>query len=186
MSRIGKRPVIITDGVLCNLEGKRLVFQGPKGQLSIEIPSMITVNFQEGRLFVEPQGKSKEVKSLWGYFRSALSNAVLGVSQGFERFLELSGVGYRAKMENGSLTITVGFSHPVKISPPVGITLAVEGDTKIKISGMDKQKVGELAAKIRAIRPPEPYKGKGIKYQGEIIRKKAGKAGKVGAAFGAK
>ncbi len=186
MSRIGKRPVTITEGVSCSLDGSKLSFQGQKGKLAIEIPPTIKVDIKEGKLFVVPQGKSKPIRSLWGYYRSTVSNAVLGVSAGFERVLELSGVGYRAKIENGGLSITVGFSHPVKVSPPAGIAFAVDGDTKIKVSGMDKQKVGEIAAKVRAIRPPEPYKGKGIKYQGEVIRKKAGKAGKVGAAFGAK
>lgn len=186
MSRLGKKPVKVIEGVSCLVKNGNISFQGPKGELTLSVPSTIAVSIEADKLSFSPRQNSKRVRSLWGYYRSAASNAVIGVSGGFERVLELSGVGYRAKKEGETLVVTVGFSHPVKIVPPPGITFAVEGDTKIKVSGVDKQKVGEIAAKIRSVRPPEPYKGKGIKYQNEVIRKKAGKAGKVGTAFGAK
>lgn len=184
MSKIGRKAIIISGSVTIKVDGEKVAVTGPLGTVALSLPSCLGVNLKEGKVWLQPvAGAAAESGSLWGFYHRSLTNALTGVVSGFTRTLELSGVGYRAKKEGEAVILSVGFSHPVKITPPAGVTLSVETDTKIKVSGLDKQKVGEVAAKIRAVKPAEPYKGKGIRYAGEVLRKKAGKAGKVGAAF---
>jgi large subunit ribosomal protein L6 len=183
MSKLAKKPVNILEGVNIVLENNMVKVSGPKGNLSFEIPSGIDVKSAEGRLTVSLKDKdNKELKPALGLTRAMIANMVTGVAKGFEKKLELSGVGYRAQVSGADLNISVGFSHPVKIAAEPGISFAVN-ENVIVISGPDKELVGNMAAKIRAIKPPEPYKGKGIKYFQEIIRRKVGKAAK---ALGAK
>lgn len=188
MSKIGRKAISIPEGAAITPDHGTVSIKGPLGALAVEIPPFLEVTVKEAKIWLKPDGEnlSPSARSLWGYFHRFLGNALLGVTAGFTRTLELQGVGYRAKKEGEAAILNLGFSHPVKITPPPGITLTLEGDTKIKVAGVDKQKVGEVAAKIRSVKPAEPYKSKGIKYSDEVIRKKAGKAGKVGAAFGAK
>lgn len=183
MSKIGGKPVSIKEGVTAKVEGREIKVEGPKGSLSFEIPRGIEVKVEGRKIQASQKQKNfKETRPLFGLTRSMIENMISGVSSGFEKRLELSGVGYRAQITGEDLTIHVGFSQPVKITPEDGIKFEV-ADNIIIISGIDKALVGNTAAKIRAIRPPEPYKGKGIKYLGEHIRRKAGKAAKaVGAA----
>ena len=183
MSKIGRKPVIIKEGVSVEIGNDGITVSGPKGSLSFDIPIGIEAKILDGQVIVSQKNKnSREERALFGLTRSNISNMITGVSTGFEKKLELSGVGYRAQVSGENLTISVGFSHPVNIEPEAGIKFSLV-ENIIVISGIDKTLVGNTAAKIRAIRPPEPYKGKGIKYQGEIIRRKAGKAAKaVGAA----
>jgi large subunit ribosomal protein L6 len=179
MSKIGLKPVQIKEGVTVNMAGQEFKTQGPKGELVFGIPSGIEVKIEDGFVVVSQKQKGfKETRALLGLTRSMIANMVKGVTDGFEKKLELSGVGYRAQVSGEDLTLNIGFSHQVKIKPETGIKFAV-ADNTIVISGIDKALVGNTAAKIRAIRPPEPYKGKGIKYQGEVIRRKAGKAAKA-------
>lgn len=180
MSRIGKMPVPI-EGATVSLDGKLIAVKGPKGELALPIPGGLSVTMEGNHVVVSRKG---EERALHGLFRAQLHNAVVGVTKLWTKELELSGVGFRAAMNGTNLVLTVGFSHPVPIAPPAGITIAVvEG--KIVVSGIDKQLVGEVAAGIRAVKKPEPYKGKGIKYVGERIRRKAGKSAKaVGGAPG--
>ena len=182
MSKIGKVPVQITEGVAVTNEGNVVKVVGPKGTLTFSIPQGIVVTIADGKVIVEKQkGVRGDVDALFGLTRASIANMVKGVSSGFEKKLELSGVGYRAQAGN-DLSLSVGFSHPVKIPKPEGITYSVL-ENVITVSGNDKALVGLWAAKIRSIKPPEPYKGKGISYKGERIRRKAGKAAKaVGAA----
>lgn len=177
MSRIGKRPVTIPGNVKVAVNGRSISVEGPKGKLSREVVPQVTLTLDNGVLTVGRINETQEARSLHGLSRTLVSNMVEGVSNGFTKSLEMVGVGYRANIEGKVLNLTVGFSHPVKITPPEGIEIAVEGVNKIHVKGADKQAVGDVAAEIRAIRPPEPYKGKGIKYQGEVIRRKAGKSG---------
>ncbi|QQG40940.1 MAG: 50S ribosomal protein L6 [Candidatus Levyibacteriota bacterium] len=179
MSKIGKIPVIIKEGVTVSINNGEVVVSGPKGTLVYKIPSSIDVKTEEGRIFVTPQKELQDtVRAVYGLTRAILANMVKGVSEGFQKKLELTGVGYRASVMGKDLSVSVGFSHPVKIAAPEGIQFAVLENT-IVITGIDKVLVGNTAASIRAIRPPEPYKGKGIKYAGEKIRRKAGKAAKA-------
>ena len=179
MSKIAKKPVLLKDGVTVSITSDRVSVNGPKGSLFFPIPNGIEVKEEDGKLVISQKIKN-EVKSnaLFGLTRSMVFNMVNGVSLGFEKKLELSGVGYRAQASGSTLTLSVGYSHPVIIKGEEGITFAVE-DNVITVMGIDKALVGNTAAKIRAIRPPEPYKGKGIKYQGERIRRKTGKAAKA-------
>ena len=179
MSRIGKMPVVIPQGVTVEIEGQLITIKGPKGELSQTIESEIGVSQQDDRLIVEVKQQTKRSAAMWGLYRSLLANMVTGVTQGFTKNLEMAGVGHRAAMQGSKLQLSVGFSHPVVMDPPAGVTYAVTENTKISVSGINKQHVGEAAAKIRAIKPPEPYKGKGIKYADEVIRRKAGKAAKA-------
>jgi large subunit ribosomal protein L6 len=183
MSKIAKKPVIIKAGVTVVLEGKKVKVNGPKGELSFDLPKGIKMEVVEGQIIVSQEKKNDvETNALFGLTRSILNNLVIGVADGFEKKLELSGVGYRAQAAGNTLTLALGFSHPVVIKEDQGITFAVN-ENIITISGIDKALVGNTAAKVRAIRPPEPYKGKGIKYVGEHVRRKVGKAAKaVGAA----
>ena len=186
MSRIGNTPVEIDKAVTVQIADGTFLVKGPKGELKAAIPYGFSVKQENGQVIVEKQTTAKKSSALHGFLRAHIANLVTGVTKGWSKTLELSGVGYRAIMQGTSLLLTVGFSHQVTITPPQGITFAVvEG--KIVVSGIDKQQVGQQAANIRAVKKPEPYKGKGIKYLGERIRKKAGKAAKaVGGAGGGK
>lgn len=176
MSRIGKKPILIPEGVKINIEKQKVTIEGLKGMISSEIPEEILVKKEDNKIIVFPRKKSKKSLALWGLIRVLLQNQVFGVTKGFEKKLEIQGVGYKAFLENGKiLRLEVGFSHPVKIEIPQGIEVSITKETLISVSGIDKQKVGEFAAKIKKIRPVEPYKGKGIRYLGEIVRMKAGK-----------
>jgi len=184
MSKIGKLPISITQGVSLTTEGKAVHVTGPKGVFIVDKPEGITLEINEGVARVTAKNQNdKKIRSLFGMFRANLANAVKGVDSGFEKKLEMTGVGYRAQIQGADLVLSVGYSHPVKFSPKEGIKLTV-ADNVISVSGIDKAMVGELAAEIRAVRPPEPYKGKGIRYQGEYVRRKAGKAAKAAGATG--
>lgn len=182
MSRIGKLPVIIKEGVTVSEENGSVVVAGPKGTLAFKIPSGIDVTIANGAVSVATKKEDGEIMPYFGLTRASIANMIKGVTEGFSKQLELSGVGYRAQAAGSDLTLSVGYSHPVKIKAGEGITFSVS-ENVITVSGIDKKLVGDAAAEIRAVRPPEPYKGKGISYKGERIRRKAGKAAKaVGAA----
>lgn len=175
MSRVGKQPIEVPTGVQINLDGLDLKVKGPKGELSLQIHPSISVEQKENQLLVTIKNKSdKKARALWGLVRSLVNNLVVGVTEGFEKKLEINGVGYKASVSGNKLVLNVGYSHPVEFNLPEGINAAVEKN-EITITGIDKQQVGEVAANIRKIRKPEPYKGKGIKYADEVIRKKVGK-----------
>ena len=178
MSRIGKKPIEIPSGVEVKLDGNTITVKGPKGTESVEFRSEVKVSVADNHILVETNSTDRKTDALHGLFRTLIANAVHGVSQGFEKKLEINGVGYRANMEGANLNLVLGYSHPVVVVPPAGITLSVEANTKISVKGSNKQTVGDVAAYIRSKRPPEVYKGKGVKYEGEYIRRKAGKAGK--------
>jgi len=181
MSRIGKLPVAVPSGVNITLGEGEVVVKGPKGELRQHILSQaVDVKLEDGKVLVERKGDAKPHRSAHGLTRTLISNMVEGVSKGFRKSLEIQGVGYRAAKAGEKLNLSLGYSHPVVFEPPQGITLSVEGTNKIHVDGIDKQMVGQVAAKIRGLRPPEPYKGKGVRYEGEVIRKKLGKAGKAG------
>jgi large subunit ribosomal protein L6 len=175
MSRIGKKAVAIPSGVTVTLDGQTVTVKGPKGQLSWTVAEEIEVRQENGELTLAKRGEGARAQAMWGLSRTLVANMVTGVTTGFERTLELVGVGYRAAMKGQALSMQLGFSHDVDVPAPAGITFAVPKQTEIKISGIDKQQVGELAARIRRIRPPEPYKGKGVRYAGEQVRRKEGK-----------
>ena len=175
MSRIGKKPIAVPAGVTVTLEGQTVSVKGPKGQLSWTVADEIEVKQEGGELTLSMREDTTRSHAMWGLSRTLVDNMVEGVTKGYERALELVGVGYRASMKGQSLSMLLGFSHEVDIKPPAGITFAVPKQTEIRISGIDKQLVGELAAQIRRIRPPEPYKGKGVRYAGEKVRRKEGK-----------
>ncbi len=180
MSRIGLMPVPLPKGVTVNIDGSTVQVKGPKGELVRTLNSEMQIKLEDNRLLVERPTDQRRHRALHGLTRALLNNMVLGVSQGFTRKLEIEGVGYRAEMQGKNLVLNVGFSHPVVVEPPPGISFEVEKGTRVlSVLGADKEMVGEMAARIRRIRPPEPYKGKGIRYQGEHVRRKAGKAGKV-------
>ena len=178
MSRIGNKPITIPAGVTVELNGKNVTVKGPKGTLSIEINRIIYAQVEGNVLTVTRPNEEKETKALHGLTRSLLNNMVVGVSEGFKKQLEINGVGYRAAKQGKELVMNLGYSHQVRIPEVDGITIEVPSQTSIIVSGADKQKVGQLAAEIRMKRPPEPYKGKGIKYVDEVIQRKEGKAGK--------
>ncbi len=178
MSRIGKLPIEIPQGVEVKIEGQTVTAKGPKGTESVEVRPELTVKIEDNKILVIPNDDERKTNALHGLMRTLVANAVKGVKDGFEKKLEINGVGYRAAMEGTKLNMALGYSHPVIIEPPAGITIAVEANTKITVSGTNKQMVGDIAALIRSKRGPEVYKGKGIKYEGEYIRRKAGKAGK--------
>ncbi|WP_017651207.1 50S ribosomal protein L6 [Fortiea contorta] len=180
MSRIGKRPITIPAKVQVAIDGTKVVVKGPKGELSRNLPANVIVS-QEGEVLqVTRRDETRTSRQLHGLSRTLVANMVEGVSQGFQRRLEIQGVGYRAQVQGRNLVLNMGYSHQVQIEPPEGIQFAVEGTTNVIVSGYDKEIVGNIAAKIRAVRPPEPYKGKGIRYAGEVVRRKAGKTGKSG------
>ncbi len=179
MSRVGKMPVTVPTGVQVTIEGRRVAVKGPKGELSRTFPERISFAMEDDRITVSRPDDSRESKALHGLSRALLHNMVVGVSEGYTKALEIQGVGYRAALKGSSIELQVGFSHPVTITPPEGVTFEVPEPTKITVSGVDKELVGQVAASIRKVRPPEPYKGKGIRYSGEYVRRKAGKAGKA-------
>lgn len=182
MSRIGKKPIIIPAGVEVKIEKGQIIVKGPKGELKRDIPAQIKIEIKEAsseaagdkELIVGLAKRTKKSPALWGLFRVLISNMVEGVTNGFEKKLEIKGVGYRASVKDNKLILSIGYSHPVEIEPPAGIELKTEKEIII-VSGIDKQLVGQVAAKIREQKKPEPYKGKGIRYLGEIVRRKAGK-----------
>ncbi len=178
MSRIGKRPISIPSKVTIAIDGQTVLVKGPKGELERTLPSEVEVMQDDGTVFVNRRGESRPARQRHGLCRTLVSNMIEGVSQGFQKKLEIQGVGYRAQVQGRNLILNVGYSNPVQIEPPEGISLAVEGNTNITVSGIDKEAVGNIAAQIRAVRPPEPYKGKGIRYSNELVRRKAGKSGK--------
>lgn len=175
MSRVGKNPIHIPDGVEVSVNKGVVAVKGPKGELLREVNRQVGVKVKDNQVLVTRPNDSKFHRSLHGLYRSLLSNMVQGVTEGFERKLEIVGVGYRAELRNGRLTLQVGYSHPIVMVPPEGIEIVVENQTQITVRGIDKELVGQVAAKIRSFRPPEPYKGKGIKYADEYVRRKAGK-----------
>jgi large subunit ribosomal protein L6 len=186
MSKIGKLPINLSSSVTATVSGNSVAITGPKGNANYVVPSGMTVTVADGKMVIEAKSiADKKVRALYGLTRANLANIVKGVDGGFVKKLELAGVGYRAQMQGTDLVLSLGFSHPVKFTPKAGIIITVE-DNVITISGSGKADVGEAAAKIRAIKAPEPYKGKGIKYVGEKIRRKAGKAAKAAGAAGAK
>ncbi len=178
MSRIGVAPVEIPDKVNVEIQDNLIKASGPLGELEIRLQPVIKVEKENNRLVVKKVNDERKTRALHGLSRTLVYNIVNGVSKGFEKRLEIQGVGYKAALEGKNLNLSLGYSHPVKIEPPQGIELKVEGNNKIIVSGADKQLVGDIAALIRGKRPPEVYKGKGIRYEGEYVRKKAGKAGK--------
>jgi large subunit ribosomal protein L6 len=178
MSRIGRLPIDIPAGVNVTIDGSAVTVKGPKGELSLSVANPIAVQVEENQVLVTRPDDERESRSLHGLTRTLINNQIIGVTQGYTKDLEIVGTGFRVQQKGSSVEFAVGFSHPVTVEPPAGITLAVEGNTKITVSGIDKQAVGETAANIRKIKKPEPYKGKGIRYAGEVVRRKAGKAGK--------
>jgi large subunit ribosomal protein L6 len=175
MSRIGKKPVPIPSGVTANVEGQTVKVKGPKGALQVVLPDDVEVKMDADAVKVDPRNETKRARAMWGTSRTLVSNLVTGVTKGFERKLEITGVGYRAALQGKNLQISLGYSHEVLYPVPEGITIAAPKPTEIVVTGIDKQKVGQVAAEIRAFRPPEPYKGKGVKYAGEYIFRKEGK-----------
>jgi large subunit ribosomal protein L6 len=175
MSRIGKKPVPVPTGVTANVEGQAVKVKGPKGALSLVVPDDVSVKMEKTGIQLDPKNDSKKARSMWGTSRTLVANLVSGVTKGFEENLEITGVGYRAAVQGKTLNLQLGFSHDVNYPIPEGITIATAKPTEIKITGIDKQKVGQVAAEIRGFRPPEPYKGKGVKYAGEYIFRKEGK-----------
>ena len=177
MSRIGKLPIPIPSGVQVNLDGRRVRVKGPKGELEQELPTGIGAELGDGALRLKRADDSKPQKSLHGLARALLANAVRGVSQGFSRELEIEGIGFRAQLEGRDLVLNLGFSHPIRYSLPGGIDVKVDKQVRLLVSGPDRQRVGQVSAEIRGLRPPDVYKGKGIRYAGEKIKKKVGKKG---------
>ena len=173
MSKIGKKPIGIPENVKVNVERGKVSVEGPRGRLEKQLPPEISVEKKDNQIFVKFSG-SKEKRVLWGTWRAHIKNMIEGAYCGFEKKLKIEGVGWRASLEKSDLVLKVGFTHPIKISPPEGVSFLVEKEI-IKVSGIDKEKVGSVAAKVRSVQPPEPYKGKGIRYLDEIIRRKAGK-----------
>jgi large subunit ribosomal protein L6 len=180
VSRVGRLPIDVPAGVDVNIDGSFVKVKGPKGEMEFTFTPEIVIRKEEGRILVKRPTDQPMHRALHGTTRAVLNNMIVGVSTGFERVLEIEGVGYRAEMDGKNLIVNVGFSHPVVVEPPEGISFDVDMRVRqIKISGYDKQVVGQIASEIRRLRPPEPYKGKGIRYQGEYVRRKAGKAGKT-------
>ncbi|MEM9169116.1 MAG: 50S ribosomal protein L6 [Pseudomonadota bacterium] len=175
MSRIGKKPVPVPSGVTVTVTGQTVAAKGPKGQLEFVVNDLCTVAMADNEVTVTPVDKSKEARSMWGMSRTRIANLIEGVDKEFTKELELVGVGYRAQMKGSSLNLALGYSHDIEYAPPDGVKIAAPKQTEIVVSGADKQKVGQVAAEIRAFRPPEPYKGKGVKYKDEFIFRKEGK-----------
>ena len=177
MSRIGRLPVPLTTGVKIAVDGRKVSVQGPKGSLSQELPGGITAEVADGKLVVKRRDDSKPQRALHGLSRALIANAVEGVTKGFSKDLEIQGVGYRAQIAGKSVNFTLGYTHPIDFPIPDGIQIVVDKQTKLTVSGIDRQQVGQVAAKIRSLRPPDVYKGKGVRYANEQLRKKAGKTG---------
>lgn len=178
MSRIGKLPILVPSGVEIKIEDHQITAKGPLGTETVKIVPEIDVKLEDNHVLVTRKNDERKTRALHGLSRTLVANAINGVKDGFEKRLEIQGVGYRANMEGNILNLALGYSHPVKVDPPEGIKIEVEANTKIRVSGPNKQTVGDVAALIRSKRPPEVYKGKGVRYVGEYIRRKAGKAGK--------
>ena len=175
MSRVGKKPVTVPSGVTATVDGQTVKVKGSKGELSFVVPGEVSVALEDGAVAVQPRSQSKEARSLWGTSRAQVANLIEGVSKGYEKKLEINGVGYRAAMAGKNLKLSLGYSHDIEYAVPAGITAATPRPTEILISGIDKQRVGQVAAEIREFRGPEPYKGKGVKYANEFIFRKEGK-----------
>jgi large subunit ribosomal protein L6 len=175
MSRVGKKPVVIPAGVTATINGQAIAIKGGKGELHFSAPGEVLVSFADNQIKVDPRGTSKRARAMWGMTRAMVSNLVTGVSKGFEKKLEITGVGYKAAVQGKVLNLSLGYSHDVPFAIPEGISIVTPKPTEITITGIDRQKVGQVAAEIRAMRPPEPYKGKGVKYAGEFIFRKEGK-----------
>lgn len=175
MSRVGKKPVPVPSGVTASVDGQTVKVKGTKGELSFKVPDVVTVAMEDGAVAVQPRNQSKEARSLWGTSRARVANLIEGVTKGYEKKLEINGVGYRAAMAGKNLKLSLGYSHDIEYAIPAGITAATPKPTEILISGIDKQRVGQVAAEIREFRGPEPYKGKGVKYADEFIFRKEGK-----------
>ncbi len=180
MSRIGKLPVTVPSGVNVDVADGEVRVKGPKGELHQAIHERVAVTVEDGKVLVARKGDAKDFRAAHGLTRTLINNMIEGVSKGFRKSLEIQGVGYRAAKSGEKLNLTLGYSHPVSYEGPKGIAFTVEGTNRIHVDGIDKQQVGQVAAEIRGLRPPEPYKGKGVRYAGEVIRKKLGKAGKAG------
>ncbi len=178
MSRIGKRPIPVPAKVTVTIDGQAVTVKGPKGELSRIIPEGVVISQEESTVTVTPENTSRRSRERHGLCRTLIANMIEGVTNGYQKRLEIQGVGYRAQVQGQKLNMSLGYSHPVIFDPPEGIQFAVESNTNVIVSGIDKEVVGNIAAKIRDARPPEPYKGKGVRYAGEYIRRKAGKAGK--------
>ena len=181
MSRIGNTPILIPNGVTVEVSGQHILVSGSKGRLEIDVDPKVKVEVREDQVIVNRQGEDKRSMSLHGLTRSLINNMVIGVNDGWSKNLELVGVGFRAMLSGDKLSLTVGYSHPVEVIAPAGIQFEVTDNTKVRVTGFDKYLVGQIAANIKKVRVPDAYKGKGIRYQGERIKKKPGKAGKVGA-----
>jgi large subunit ribosomal protein L6 len=180
MSRIGRLPIPVPSGVDVTIDGRNVTVTGPKGSLSRALHPDMTVSREDGTIVVTRPTEQKTHKQLHGLTRTLVNNMVVGVTDGYRKGLEITGVGYRAALNGRKLTLNLGYSHPIEIDPPEGISFEVENPTRLAVVGIDKELVGQIAAKVRATRKPEPYKGKGVRYSGEYIRRKAGKAGKIG------
>ncbi len=180
MSRIGRLPINVPPNVSVALEGSHITVKGPRGELQRELPPAMRVLQEDGLLRVERPGDDKRSRELHGLTRTLVANMVTGVTEGYRKGLEITGVGYRAQKIGEKLQLNLGYSHPIEIEPPGGISFELENPTRLAVVGIDKELVGHVAARIRATRKPEPYKGKGVRYAGEVVRRKAGKAGKIG------
>ncbi|MEC5169090.1 50S ribosomal protein L6 [Glaciihabitans sp. GrIS 2.15] len=178
MSRIGRLPIEIPTGVDVTVTGSAVTVKGPKGELVLTVASPIEVKIEDGQLLVTRPDDERESRSLHGLTRTLIANQIIGVTTGYSKGLEIVGTGYRVQAKGSSLEFALGFSHSITVEPPAGISFAVEGNNKLTVHGIDKQAVGEVAANIRKLRKPEPYKGKGVRYAGEVVRRKAGKSGK--------
>jgi large subunit ribosomal protein L6 len=176
MSRVGKAAIKIPDKVTVNMQNRKIDVKGPKGLMHLDLPTLVDVSISNGEVIVSRDSDDGDARACHGLIRNLIGNMVLGVSEGFSRTLEINGVGYRAELKGKDLILSLGFSHPINFAIPEGISITVNKQTNLVLEGIDKQLVGETAARIRRLRPPEPYKGKGIKYSDEIIKKKAGKA----------
>ncbi|MGU3539059.1 50S ribosomal protein L6 [Methylobacterium sp. A54F] len=175
MSRVGKKPVTVPSGVTATVTGQTVKMRGSKGELQFVVPTLVNVELKDGAVSVQPKDQSKQARSLWGTSRAQVANLVEGVSKGFEKKLEITGVGYRAAMAGKALKLSLGYSHDIEYEIPAGITIATPKPTEIVVTGIDRQRVGQVAAEIRDYRGPEPYKGKGVRYAGEFIFRKEGK-----------
>ena len=178
MSRIGRLPITVPAGVTVTVDGQAVNVKGPKGELSLNVKSPIEVALEDGTLTVTRPDDERASRSLHGLTRTLISNQIIGVTEGYSKGLEIVGTGYRVQAKGSSLEFALGYSHSITFDPPAGISFEVEGNTKVTVRGIDKQAVGEVAANIRKLRKPEPYKGKGVRYAGEVVRRKAGKSGK--------
>jgi len=178
MSRIGRLPIDIPGGVTVSIDGQNVTVKGPKGELSLVVSNPIRVSIEDNQVVVTRPDDERNSRSLHGLTRTLIANQITGVTQGYEKGLEVVGTGYRVAAKGSSLEFALGYSHSITVDPPAGITFEVEGNNKLTVKGIDKQAVGEVAANIRKLRKPEPYKGKGVRYAGEVVRRKSGKSGK--------